>query len=317
MPVVPLAIFEVVEVGGLPVPAMSWQAIPTKAPVKFGVRGGGLVGQDTGVELLRQPLPVAAVRRDTRSTGARNPPRRAAPPARRRNRRSARVKASDCTWSGRPTSRARACRQPRHARRTGSGTWAVVVADQPGHLLEVLAARTPRRRGAEAVRLLPPRDQRLAEQAADRLAAVQAQVAGPRGQAEQLVGQASAATESRSAARASKSSRRRRGGNGCGGSAGAATSIVRQARRRPPCAASRRRPRPSAGSPSRGPACTARDCAADGRTGRPCRSRRPASRRDRRGRRAAARRPAVARASECRCPDAARRARSASASAPS
>ena len=57
---------------------------------------------------------------------------------------------------------------------------AVVVADQARHLLEVLGLEVHHGRGAEAVRLLAPRDQRLAEQAADRLAAVEAQVAGPR-----------------------------------------------------------------------------------------------------------------------------------------
>ena len=49
-------------------------------------------------------------------------------------------------------------------------------------------ARTRRRvDGAETVRLLPPRDERLPEQAADRLAAEEPQVARPRAQAEEFV----------------------------------------------------------------------------------------------------------------------------------
>ena len=53
---------------------------------------------------------------------------------------------------------------------------AVVVADEPRHLLEVLRLELDDRRRAEAVRLLPPRDERLAELAADRLATVETQV---------------------------------------------------------------------------------------------------------------------------------------------
>ena len=64
---------------------------------------------------------------------------------------------------------------------------AVVVADQAGHLLEVFRFELHDRRRAEAMRLLPPRDERLREQAADGLAAVEAQVAGPRAEAEHLV----------------------------------------------------------------------------------------------------------------------------------
>ena len=48
----------------------------------------------------------------------------------------------------------------------------VVVADESGHLLKVLGLELDEVDGGVAVRLLPPCDQRLPEQAADRLAAV-------------------------------------------------------------------------------------------------------------------------------------------------
>ena len=54
---------------------------------------------------------------------------------------------------------------------------AVVVADEAGHLLEVLRLELHERRRAEAVGLLTPRHERLREQAPDRLAPVEAQVA--------------------------------------------------------------------------------------------------------------------------------------------
>ena len=54
---------------------------------------------------------------------------------------------------------------------------AVVVADQAGRLLEMRGLELHDRRRAEAMRLLPPRDERLREQAADGLAAEEAQMA--------------------------------------------------------------------------------------------------------------------------------------------
>ena len=68
------------------------------------------------------------------------------------------------------------------------------------------------------MRLLTPGDERLREEAADRLATVEPQVALPRAQAEQLVRRtAIAATETRSAACRRRSPRgRARGGCGCG-----------------------------------------------------------------------------------------------------
>ena len=65
---------------------------------------------------------------------------------------------------------------------------AVVVADQAGHLLEMFGLELDDGRGAEAMRLLPAGDQRLAKQAADGLPAEEAQIAGTRGEAEQLLG---------------------------------------------------------------------------------------------------------------------------------
>src|ERR1035437_7921038 len=55
---------------------------------------------------------------------------------------------------------------------------AVVITDQAGHLLEPVRLELHHRRGAEAVRLLAPGDQGLPEEAAQRLAAVKAQMSG-------------------------------------------------------------------------------------------------------------------------------------------
>ena len=52
---------------------------------------------------------------------------------------------------------------------------AVVVADESRHLLEMLRLELDDGGGAEAVRLLAARDQRMAEQAAHRFEAVEAQ----------------------------------------------------------------------------------------------------------------------------------------------
>src|SRR6185436_17724412 len=65
---------------------------------------------------------------------------------------------------------------------------AVVVADQAGHLLEMVRFALDDRRRAEAMRLLPPRDQRLLEEAADGLPTVEAQMSRPRPETEQVVG---------------------------------------------------------------------------------------------------------------------------------
>src|SRR5687768_10842456 len=63
---------------------------------------------------------------------------------------------------------------------------AVVVADQSCHPLEVLWLELDDRRCAEAVGLLAARDERLREHAADRLAAVEPQMARTHLQAEQV-----------------------------------------------------------------------------------------------------------------------------------
>ncbi len=77
----------------------------------------------------------------------------------------------------------------RRATRAVSGTWRRrVIADESRHLLEVLGLEVHHRRGAEAVGLLPPGHQGLAEEASDRSRARRAQVARPRGQAEELLG---------------------------------------------------------------------------------------------------------------------------------
>ena len=62
----------------------------------------------------------------------------------------------------------------------------VVVADQPGRLLVVARLELDDGAGAVAERLLPPGHERLAEHAADGVAAEQAQMAGPGREAEQL-----------------------------------------------------------------------------------------------------------------------------------
>ena len=63
----------------------------------------------------------------------------------------------------------------------------IVVADEAGGLLVVLRLELDRRRGAVAVGLLAAGDEGLTEGAADRLATVEAQVAGAGREAEQLV----------------------------------------------------------------------------------------------------------------------------------
>ena len=193
---------------------------------------------------------------------------------------------------------------------------AVVVADEPGRLLEVLGLELHDGRRAEAVRLLAPRDQRLAEQAADRLAAVQPQVPGPRGQAEELLGlrRAQPLEVDRAAARASKSSRtRRRSETGAAGRSGAG-DLERAA---VPA-------RPAVRSQPSSPQTIVLDRGLAAERAAAAVAQRPAaqidhvglavlaSRRGRRGRRAAARRRADGARSGCRCPDGARRARSAS-----
>ena len=64
---------------------------------------------------------------------------------------------------------------------------AVVVADEPSHLLEMLRLDLDDRRGAETVRLLTARDECLTKLAANRFAAVETQVTRTRCQAEELV----------------------------------------------------------------------------------------------------------------------------------
>src|SRR5581483_10595415 len=65
---------------------------------------------------------------------------------------------------------------------------AVVIADESGHLLEAVGVEVDHGGGAVAVRLLSARHERLAEEAADGLAAVEAQVPGTLGEAEELLG---------------------------------------------------------------------------------------------------------------------------------
>ena len=102
----------------------------------------------------------------------------------------------------------------------------VVVEGQACRLLEGVGREIEHRLGAERKMLLPARDQRLFEKAADRLAANETQMARPRGQREDaLRDTACAATGSRAAGRL----RRSRGGRlrafaGACAPAGASTS---------------------------------------------------------------------------------------------
>src|SRR4051812_22439315 len=64
---------------------------------------------------------------------------------------------------------------------------AVVVADQARHLLEVFRLELHDRFNARAMRLQPSSDERLPEQASDRLPAVKAQMSRARRQTEKLV----------------------------------------------------------------------------------------------------------------------------------
>src|SRR5262245_42373823 len=65
---------------------------------------------------------------------------------------------------------------------------AVVVADETGHLLTRRRLGVHDGRRTEAMRLLTPRDERLAELATNRLASVEAQMSRSRGETEQLLG---------------------------------------------------------------------------------------------------------------------------------
>src|SRR5678809_948335 len=65
---------------------------------------------------------------------------------------------------------------------------AVVIADETRHLLKVIRLEVDHRYGAEAVRLLPARDQCLSEETADRLPAEQPQMAFSGTQTEHPVG---------------------------------------------------------------------------------------------------------------------------------
>ena len=65
---------------------------------------------------------------------------------------------------------------------------AAIVAHEPRRLLEVSRFELEHRRRAVAVRLLPPRDERLPKQAADRFPSVQTQESAPLSEAEQLIG---------------------------------------------------------------------------------------------------------------------------------
>jgi hypothetical protein len=76
---------------------------------------------------------------------------------------------------------------------------AVVVADQPGELLEMLGLELDDRRGAEAMGLLAAGDEGLPVQAAQRFASEQSQKTGPRGEAEDFLRMVCAAIGSRGA----------------------------------------------------------------------------------------------------------------------
>src|SRR5579883_1624130 len=64
---------------------------------------------------------------------------------------------------------------------------AVVIADQAGHLLEPFRLELHHRLGVEAVRLLPPRHQRLAEKTAQGFPAIKPQISRTFGEAEKLL----------------------------------------------------------------------------------------------------------------------------------
>ena len=153
---------------------------------------------------------------------------------------------------------------------------AVVVADEAAAAENARGSNSTPVDGAEAVRLLPARDERLAKLAADGLAAVQPQVAGPRGQAEQLLRprRAQPLEVDRQSVGVEVLAIRRRAETGAlaarGAGASSRGSAVAVERAQPAV----RPTRPSAGSRSRGRACSGRDCAAAGRRDRPCRSRR-------------------------------------------
>ena len=152
---------------------MSWQAMPTKAPVKFGAAGSGassermLASNCCGSQC--QSLP--RLRRDRRSRAARNQSRRAVP----------RVCRPEGDGRREGVGLRRVGQAGHHAQILAQGFvmrdveivefGAAVVADQAGHLLKMLRLEFHDRGHAAAMRLLPPRDQRLAKQAADGFAA--------------------------------------------------------------------------------------------------------------------------------------------------
>ena len=129
-----------------------------------------------------------------------------------------------------------------------------------------------------------------AKQAADGFAAEEPQMTGTRGEAENLFRprRAQPLEIDRQLRVVEIARARARAGNGCAGRSGAGVSSCWNSFSVERAQPTVRRPKPFSESRFRGRACSARDCAAGGRTDRPCRFRRPASRRDRRGRRAAA-----------------------------
>jgi hypothetical protein len=235
---------------------VSWQATPTKAPVKLG-RPGAVASSDrmlaskvSGSQRQSLPSELQANRRRSKSTSTRSWIET------RRQRHGIR--------EGVGLGRVRQGRH--HAQMTTVGLvmgdvqivelCPPVVADQPRRLLEVLGLEVHQGRRRVAEGLLPASDQGLAILAAHTLATMRRRSQPGRfGQAEQLlrpgrpqpleVDRQLRAVEVGPDLRVFAKRMRRQVRRGeRSGSAG-------PCRRR--CAASRRRPRPSVGSPSRGP----------------------------------------------------------------
>ena len=136
--------------------------------MKFGKpRRRGLVGEDARVELLRQPLPVATLHLISKVEPlvVHLDAEAHAPASRNRKRRREHIGLD-------------LVRQARHHAHVFADRLvmrdveivelrAVVVADESGHLLEVLRLELDDGAGAVAVRLLASRDECLAELAAD------------------------------------------------------------------------------------------------------------------------------------------------------
>ncbi len=150
-------------------------------------RGRGFVGEDTRVELLRQPLPGAAFDpigeaeafviyfdSQVHATVRRN-----------RDRRRESVGLNLVRQAAHDAHVFADSRVVRDVEVVELA--AVVVTDETRHLLEVLRLYLDSRRGAVAERLLTTCDESLAKLTADGFSPVQSKVAGTGGQAEELV----------------------------------------------------------------------------------------------------------------------------------